>query len=49
MQMRLGFSVAVHVDPAVMVIDEGLAVGDGHFTQKCLERIKGFQRAARRC
>jgi lipopolysaccharide transport system ATP-binding protein len=44
MQMRLGFSVAVHVDPAVMIIDEGLAVGDGHFKRKCLERIKGFQR-----
>jgi lipopolysaccharide transport system ATP-binding protein len=44
MQMRLGFSVAVHVDPAVMIIDEGLAVGDGHFKQKCLERFDSFRR-----
>ena len=44
MKMRLGFSVAVHVDPAVMIIDEGLAVGDGHFKPKCLERIESFRR-----
>ena len=44
MQMRLGFSVAVHVDPAVMIIDEGLSVGDGHFRRKCLERIQSFRR-----
>lgn len=44
MQMRLGFSVAVHVDPAVMIIDEGLAVGDDHFKRKCLERIESFRR-----
>ena len=44
MQMRLGFSIAVHVDPAVMIIDEGLAVGDGHFKQRCLERIESFRR-----
>jgi lipopolysaccharide transport system ATP-binding protein len=43
MKMRLGFSVAVHVDPAVMIIDEGLAVGDGHFKRKCLERIESFR------
>ena len=45
MQMRLGFSVAIHVDPAVMIIDEGLSVGDGHFQQKCLDRIERFRRA----
>ena len=44
MQMRLGFSIAVHVDPALMIIDEGLAVGDGHFKRKCLERIQSFRR-----
>jgi lipopolysaccharide transport system ATP-binding protein len=43
MQMRLGFSIAVHADPTVMIIDEGLAVGDGHFRQKCLERIRSFR------
>ena len=47
MQMRLGFSIAVHVDPAVMIVDEGLAVGDAHFQQKCLDRIEGFRRAGK--
>lgn len=47
MQMRLAFSVAVHVDPAVMFMDEGLSVGDGHFQQKCLERIEAFRRAGK--
>jgi len=43
MVMRLGFSTAIHVDPAVLIIDEGLTVGDAHFQQKCLERIKEFR------
>ena len=47
MQMRLGFSVAIHVDPAVMIIDEGLAVGDAHFQQKCLKRIESFRGAGK--
>jgi lipopolysaccharide transport system ATP-binding protein len=45
MQMRLAFSVAVHVDPDVLIIDEALAVGDAHFQQKCLNRIAGFREA----
>jgi lipopolysaccharide transport system ATP-binding protein len=47
MQMRLAFSVAVHVDPDVLIVDEALAVGDSRFQQKCLERIEGFHRAGR--
>jgi len=43
MQMRLAFSVAVHVDPDVLIVDEVLAVGDAHFQQKCVERIARFQ------
>jgi lipopolysaccharide transport system ATP-binding protein len=44
MRMRLAFSVAIHVDPALLIIDEGLAVGDAHFSAKCLERIRAFRR-----
>jgi len=47
MQLRLGFSVAVHVDPHVLIVDEALAVGDAHFQQKCVERIEGFHRRGR--
>jgi ABC-2 type transport system ATP-binding protein len=44
MQVRLAFSVMVHTDPDVMLIDEVLAVGDAAFQQKCLDvfyRLKG--------
>jgi lipopolysaccharide transport system ATP-binding protein len=43
MQMRLGFAVAAHTDPAVLLIDEVLAVGDIAFQQKCLQRIRQFK------
>jgi lipopolysaccharide transport system ATP-binding protein len=39
MYVRLGFSVAVHVRPEILVIDEVLAVGDAEFQQKCLEHF----------
>ncbi|RLC75531.1 MAG: ABC transporter ATP-binding protein, partial [Chloroflexi bacterium] len=39
MYVRLGFSVAVHTDPEVLLVDEVLAVGDAAFQRKCLERI----------
>ena len=44
MYMRLGFAVAVHVDPDVLLIDEVLAVGDEAFTRKCLDKIGEFRR-----
>ncbi len=43
MLLRLGFSVAVHVDASVLLVDEALAVGDLEFQRKCMERIRGFQ------
>jgi ABC-2 type transport system ATP-binding protein len=47
MYVRLGFAVAVNVDPDVLVIDEVLAVGDERFQRKCLDRIKRFQQEGR--
>jgi ABC-2 type transport system ATP-binding protein len=47
MLVRLGFAVAVHVDPEVLLIDEVLAVGDEAFQAKCLDRIRSFQREGR--
>jgi ABC-type polysaccharide/polyol phosphate transport system ATPase subunit len=44
MYMRLGFSVAIHVDPNVLLIDEVLAVGDQAFTVKCLDKFAEFRR-----
>ncbi len=44
MYMRLGFSVAIHVEPDVLLIDEVLAVGDEGFTRKCLDKIGEFRR-----
>ena len=47
MYVRLGFAVAVNVDPDVLVIDEVLAVGDERFQRKCLDRIRSFQNEGR--
>ena len=47
MYVRLGFAVAVNVEPDVLLIDEVLAVGDERFQQKCLDRVKQFQREGR--
>jgi len=47
MYMRLGFAVAIHVDPDVLLVDEVLAVGDEGFTHKCLDKFAEFRRRGR--
>jgi ABC-type polysaccharide/polyol phosphate transport system ATPase subunit len=47
MYMRLGFAVAIHVDPDVLLVDEVLAVGDESFTHKCLDKFAEFHRRGR--
>jgi len=47
MYMRLGFAVAIHVDPDVLLVDEVLAVGDEAFTHKCLDKFAEFRRRNR--
>jgi lipopolysaccharide transport system ATP-binding protein len=43
MYVRLAFSVAIHVDPKLLIVDEALAVGDARFQIKCLNRIKSLR------
>ncbi|MBS1854283.1 MAG: ABC transporter ATP-binding protein [Acidobacteria bacterium] len=47
MIVRLAFSVAAHVDPDILLIDEVLAVGDQAFQAKCFDRIKAFRSAGK--
>jgi ABC-2 type transport system ATP-binding protein len=47
MYAKLGFAVAVHVDPDILLIDEVLAVGDEAFARKCMRKIASFQAEGR--
>src|SRR5262245_1669178 len=47
MRLRLGFAVAAHLDPEILIIDEVLAVGDVGFQKKCLNAMGDLQRAGR--
>ena len=47
MIMRLAFSVVINVDPDVLIVDEGLAVGDMDFQAKSYEKIRDFRRAGK--
>ena len=44
MIMRLGFSVAVTMDPEILLVDEILAVGDAAFQAKCFDKVRDFRR-----
>lgn len=43
MQMRLGFSIIIHTEPEVLLVDEVLAVGDLAFQKKCMDRIRALK------
>jgi ABC-type polysaccharide/polyol phosphate transport system ATPase subunit len=45
MYLRLGFSVAVHTNPEILLVDEILAVGDKQFQKKCLDRIEELRKS----
>jgi lipopolysaccharide transport system ATP-binding protein len=47
MMMRLAFSVAINMDPEVLLVDEVLAVGDAAFQEKCFDRLRRFRNAGK--
>jgi len=47
MYVRLGFAIAINVEPEILLVDEVLAVGDEAFQRKCLDRVAAFQREGR--
>ena len=47
MYVRLGFSIAAHLEPEILLLDEVLAVGDMAFQQKCLDRVRELRREGR--
>ncbi|MCU1580494.1 MAG: hypothetical protein JWP19_2698 [Rhodoglobus sp.] len=47
MYVRLGFAIAINVDPDILVVDEVLAVGDSEFQEKCFQKFVDFRRAGK--
>jgi ABC-2 type transport system ATP-binding protein len=47
MYVRLGFAVAINVDPDILVVDEVLAVGDAEFQAKCMLKFENYHRAGK--
>lgn len=47
MYVRLGFAIAINVDPDILVVDEVLAVGDAEFQEKCFQKFKDFKTAGK--
>ena len=46
MYVRLAFSIAVHVDPEILIVDEALAVGDIFFRQKCIQHMQNYMQGS---
>jgi ABC-type polysaccharide/polyol phosphate transport system ATPase subunit len=47
MMMRLAFSIAINVDPDLLLVDEVLAVGDAAFQEKCFKKIREFRKSGK--
>jgi ABC-type polysaccharide/polyol phosphate transport system ATPase subunit len=47
MYIRLGFAVAINVDPEILLVDEVLSVGDESFQRKCIDKVRAFQAEGR--
>lgn len=47
MYVRLGFAIAINVDPDILVVDEVLAVGDAEFQEKCFSKFRDFRRSGK--
>jgi ABC-2 type transport system ATP-binding protein len=47
MYVRLGFAIAINVDPDILVVDEVLAVGDAEFQDKCFQKFRDFRKAGK--
>jgi ABC-2 type transport system ATP-binding protein len=47
MYVRLGFAIAINVDPDILVVDEVLAVGDAEFQEKCFQKFRDFKAAGK--
>lgn len=44
MKARLGFSIAIHTDPDILLVDESLSVGDVHFRKKAIKKLKALKK-----